>query len=167
MSSTLKRRMDRLAQPRDKNLCPRAGTTQSKKLFLTWTLHPAVQHASYFLGDSVKEVAFYNINRGTKVELINLAIANDFALIPVVTMITIRSQQPVWGIDLKAKVKNGKGVKVIDVFTALEKESNRRVVTGYGVTTRAERCGDHRHYEGLRTLIRSGLGLKTDLYLGS
>jgi hypothetical protein len=44
----------------------------------------------------------------------DLAIANDFASIPMVTTITIQG--------FNIKIKNMKGIKVIDIFTALAKK---------------------------------------------
>ncbi|KAJ7289187.1 hypothetical protein C8J57DRAFT_1706083, partial [Mycena rebaudengoi] len=91
-------------------------------------LHPAVQETSFILGEGIKNAGFYVGDK--HVPLMDLAIANDFASIPMVTTITIQG--------FNIKIKNMKGIKVIDIFTALAKKFTRRV---------SERLGDHRFYE--------------------
>ncbi|KAJ7509759.1 hypothetical protein B0H11DRAFT_2184278 [Mycena galericulata] len=131
-------------------------------------LHPAVQKASYVMGADVSSVKFYTGDRNRPF-LDGLAIANDFISIPVVTMVTIQIPDRGFAPNaFKVKVKNSKGVKIIDIFTRLQIESNRRIMTErYGVMTRAEFLGDHLHYEGLSAVVRTGLGCSAELYLGS
>ncbi|KAJ7117573.1 hypothetical protein C8R44DRAFT_738468 [Mycena epipterygia] len=132
-------------------------------------LHPAVQQASYTLGSDLEAVSFYT-KKGNP-GLSELAIANDFISIPVVTMITVdipgRLLAPR---GFRIKVKNSKGVRLIDLFVGLATESNREVAAAeYGTMTKADLLGNHIYYEGLElpSLVRNGLGLSAQLWLGS
>ncbi|KAJ7631374.1 hypothetical protein DFH06DRAFT_703102 [Mycena polygramma] len=110
------------------------------------------------------------------VQLSELAIANDFISIPVVTMAKLlvpdRLSRPT---GFKIKVINTKGIRLMDVFAAMEKESNTAYLDDrppfhhphFRTMTKAAVLGDHVHYEGFRNVARRGLGLSADLYLGS
>ncbi|KAJ7108840.1 hypothetical protein C8R43DRAFT_1043613 [Mycena crocata] len=94
-------------------------------------LHPALQTASYLLGQSANSVSFYT-NSDDWPRLNKLAIANDFISIPVVTMVKITiPQRTVSPNGFKIKVKNGKGVRLVDVFAALATDHDSRMGT-YG-----------------------------------
>jgi hypothetical protein len=112
------------------------------------------------MGNSLESVRFYT--KGDH-RLCQLAIANDFISIPVVTMATLVFPERIWGPGFKIKVKNSKGVRLTDVFVALEKEfdyvyllwlylmsrdsrSNVPVYTqDYGIIKKGEALGDHRY----------------------
>ncbi|KAJ7464568.1 hypothetical protein FB451DRAFT_441302 [Mycena latifolia] len=130
-------------------------------------LHPALPEISYIMGNDISSVRFYAADHD--IRLVNLAIANDFISIPVVTMVKIElPDRPGLAHGFKIKVKNSKGVKLIDLFKGMEAESNREVMTAeYGVMTKADLLGDHLYYEGLSTVVRTGLGLSAQLWLGS
>ncbi|KAF7356261.1 hypothetical protein MVEN_00957600 [Mycena venus] len=130
-------------------------------------LHPALNQASYYMGNDLESVNFYLGNDNPNwTQLCKLAIASDFISIPVVTMATLVLPDRIFG--FKIKVKNAKGVRLTDVFVAMHKESNVPVMTrDYGMMTRAEALGDHRYYEGLQNVARQGLGLSAEMFLGS
>ncbi|KAF7337856.1 RBR-type E3 ubiquitin transferase [Mycena venus] len=140
-------------------------------------LHPAVQMTSYVMGSDISEVDFM-----FGPQLVDLEIADDLISIPTVTMATIQvPERRGRNIGFKIKVKNSKGVRLIDLFRGIAEESSREVcVDGYeygseialrklfGETiTRTTLLGDHRHYEGLYGVVRKGLGLSADIFLGS
>ncbi|KAJ7464538.1 hypothetical protein FB451DRAFT_440910 [Mycena latifolia] len=126
-------------------------------------LHPAVQQASCTIGDGVEAVSFYTGGEwDDNPKLAKLAIANDFLSIPAVTVLKIELAP-----NFNVTAKNAKGVKVVDLFTAIEKEASRKVKTRRGSMERYEMLGDHRFYEGLSTLIRIGQELRAQACLGS
>ncbi|KAJ7892800.1 hypothetical protein B0H14DRAFT_2685749 [Mycena olivaceomarginata] len=131
-------------------------------------LHPAVQAASYVFGDPVSSVRF-GVGRENPPKLVDLSIANDFISIPVVTMLTVNPMIS----TLKTKVKNAKGIRVIDLFNALEAEYAKRPTTSiYGTMTRSELIcsatinGEHYlpTYCGLEKVTRAGLALCAEMY---
>ncbi|KAF8201086.1 hypothetical protein K438DRAFT_635512 [Mycena galopus ATCC 62051] len=133
-------------------------------------LHPALNEASYYMGNDLKSVTFYTGSNRDYPQLFNLAIANDFISIPVVTMVKVavprRGLNTVGG--FKFKIKNPKGIKLTDVFAAMHKNSNiRDVLTSEGIMARAEALGNHRYYEGFQTVARTGLGISAELWMGS
>ncbi|KAJ7509757.1 hypothetical protein B0H11DRAFT_1257465 [Mycena galericulata] len=108
-------------------------------------LPPAVQKASYTMGNDIASVYYYNMpdffeNPGAFMKedavsrrqiprnfpkLTELAIANDLISIPAVTMIMIQVQVPVPmrpTDTFTIEVKNDKGVRLIDLFTGLQTE---------------------------------------------
>ncbi|KAJ7763605.1 hypothetical protein DFH07DRAFT_770781 [Mycena maculata] len=132
-------------------------------------LHPTANLASYTMGRQASDVYFYVGNRGDYPKLTKLAISDDFISIPVVTMLTVRIPNRGFNSSngFQVKVKNAKGVKLIDLFSRLHRESNCPIMTeNYGIMWRAEFLGDHvcRHYEGLSNVVRAGLGASADLY---
>ncbi|KAJ7918647.1 hypothetical protein B0H13DRAFT_283491 [Mycena leptocephala] len=130
-------------------------------------IHPALNEASYVMGERVESVYFFKMS--SQPQLVALAIANDFISIPVVTMAKlVIPNRIVYPNGFKIKVTNSKGVRVSDVFAAMNKESNTKVDhPHYGIMTKWELLGDHRHYEGFSEVARTGLGLSASLYLGS
>jgi len=138
-------------------------------------LHPAVQMISYYMGDDVSDADFLFSGR----KLVRLKIANDFISMPTVTMATIQVPDKPRGArnGFKVKVKNSKGVKLIDLFRGIAEESSREVCGGgpeiearrlFGETiTRTTLLGDHRYYEGMSGAMRTGLGLSAEVRLGS
>lgn len=127
-------------------------------------LHPALNKTAYVMGHDLPGVCF---NTGNA--LVDLALANDFVSIPVVTMVRIEVPQRLASPNgFKIKIINAKGVRMIDLFKGLVTESNREVLTkNWGLMTRAELLGDQLYYEGMSTVRRTGLGLSAQLYLGS
>ncbi|KAJ7124409.1 hypothetical protein C8R44DRAFT_852276 [Mycena epipterygia] len=122
------------------------------------TLHPAVQIASYVMGEPLDCVYFYNDR-----ELSSLAIANDFFSIPAVMLVTIVIPRRVGSpCGLKLNVKNAKGVKLVDMFAALERvliKPSSYCDALQETLTKAALLGDHVHYEGLSNLqLVSGNG---------
>ncbi|KAF7377909.1 F-box domain-containing protein [Mycena sanguinolenta] len=141
-------------------------------------LHPAVPLVSYILGNKVERASFWIRNKDYRPHLVDLAIANDFVSIPVVTMMKIkvpdRSYIPVERQNsFNVVVKNPRGVRLIDFFRALAKESSV-LLQGYTVrdffgqkTTRATLLGDHIYYEGIDEVTKEGLLLTGTIWLGS
>jgi hypothetical protein len=94
-----------------------------------------VQETSYVLGEDIEDAGFYVGDK--QVQLM------DFASIPVVTKITI--------VRFNIKIKNTKGIRVIEIFTALAKKWELIVhilfaflITDLRFTGRTgERLGDH------------------------
>jgi hypothetical protein len=68
------------------------------------------------MGRGLDSVEFY-LKDGTS-KLVDLAIANDFISIPVVTTALIRIN----GANFTVNVENSKGIKLIDLFSAIDKE---------------------------------------------
>ncbi|KAJ7656462.1 hypothetical protein DFH06DRAFT_1199592 [Mycena polygramma] len=118
-------------------------------------LHPAVQSPMYSIGDDVSEVYYFD---GDGPALATMAIANDFISIPVVTMVKMTGM-------LAFTVKNGKGVTLMDLFSAMEKEANRPIRGMFGESTKAQELSDFHHYEGLNNLVRTGLCLSAEIYM--
>ncbi|KAJ7742869.1 hypothetical protein B0H16DRAFT_1860684 [Mycena metata] len=143
---------------------PEKGCTPASELV---RLHPALEIASYTMG-AVKTVYFYCEKNSKQPRLSELAIANEFTSIPVVTMVRlVIPERIVCANGFKIKVKNPKGVRVIDVFDAMAEEASRKVHhPHYGRMSQRELLGDHIYYEGMSNICRTGLGLSTDLYLG-
>ncbi|KAJ6534583.1 hypothetical protein DFH09DRAFT_1369714, partial [Mycena vulgaris] len=111
-------------------------------------LHPAVQVVSYMLGEDLQSVCFYIGQGDDPPELAKLAIANDFISIPAVTTLNIEITQ-----NFNVVVKNNKGVRLVDVFTAMERESTRKIKTRRRMVERYELLGNHRFFEGFTNLI--------------
>ncbi|KAJ7181445.1 hypothetical protein C8R43DRAFT_969175 [Mycena crocata] len=84
-------------------------------------LHPAVQSASYPLGDDADSVRFWTSNY--EPTLPELAIADDFMSIPMVKMVkVIIPQRCRSSRRLELKIQNPAGVKLIDFFAGIESE---------------------------------------------
>ncbi|KAF7377910.1 F-box domain-containing protein [Mycena sanguinolenta] len=119
-------------------------------------LHPALPVVSYVLGNSVEKASFFIGDN--EAFLVDLAIANDFVSIPVVTMMKINVH------SFNVVVKNPEGVRLVDFFRALAKESS---VVVRRKMTRAELMGDHIFYEGIEYPTRKGDLLMGTLMRGS
>ncbi|KAJ7181005.1 hypothetical protein C8R46DRAFT_1071171 [Mycena filopes] len=151
-------------------------------------LHPALDIASYTMG-SVDDVYFSGDDEPPR--LTNLGIANDFISIPVVTMVRlVIPERLVSANGFKIKVKNPKGVKLIDVFAAMAEDLASSQGGSQGPppalwddepegpargpyvsqTSLNQACltpGMFSYYEGMSDITRTGLGLSAALYLGS
>ncbi|KAJ7509756.1 hypothetical protein B0H11DRAFT_1257484 [Mycena galericulata] len=130
-------------------------------------LHPAVQMASCNMGSDEPSVFF--ISEGSFPRLKNLAIADDFISIPVITMLKIEIEIPdtPYHGGFKFKVKNSKGVKLTDFFTELKRELTREVLTQQmGFMTRGELLGNWVLYKGLVKIVKTGLGCSAELSVG-
>ncbi|KAJ7631373.1 hypothetical protein DFH06DRAFT_1303819 [Mycena polygramma] len=125
-------------------------------------IHPAINSASYRFGDGLDSVQFF-CKGDTTFKLVDLAIANDFLSIPAVTTATL----DVGPNGFTVKVKNSKGITLIDFFRAIDKEAKVKVKRGRHTVTKGELLGDHSFYEGLSNLMRIGSGLSAAMYLGS
>ncbi|KAJ7656463.1 hypothetical protein DFH06DRAFT_1132391 [Mycena polygramma] len=93
-------------------------------------------------------------------KLVDLAIANDFMSIPAVTTATL----DVGPNGFTVKVKNSKGITLIDFFRAIDKEANVKVKRGRHTVTKGEFLGAHSFYEGLSNLMRIGSGLSAAIH---
>jgi hypothetical protein len=141
-----------------KTICFYMSMAYSNKPF---QIHPALNEASYVMGERVESVYFFKMS--SQPQLVALAIANDFISIPVVTMAKlVIPDRIVYPNGFKIKVTNSKGVRVSDVFAAMNKEcvlliysiavfndsdprSNTKVDhPHYGIMTKWELLGDHR-----------------------
>ncbi|KAJ7149745.1 hypothetical protein C8R43DRAFT_1128229 [Mycena crocata] len=118
-------------------------------------LHPALNQASYMLGDELAEVTFY-IDGDNHPKLVDLAIANDLISIHAVKTFTI----PTFRIGttavqifllsflppalLLSKSKTARASRCIHVFAEMEKETNRKIRTArHGMATQRDLLGNH------------------------
>jgi hypothetical protein len=100
-----------------KTICFYMSMAYSNKPF---QIHPALNEASYVMGEHVERVYFFKMS--SQPQLIALAIANDFISIPVVTLAKLVVPERVVSPNgFKIKVTNGKGIRLRDVFAAMEK----------------------------------------------
>ncbi|KAJ7509760.1 hypothetical protein B0H11DRAFT_2184279 [Mycena galericulata] len=122
-------------------------------------LHPAVPKVSYMMGNGLADACFFIA--GNQVELSTLALANDFISIPAVTTVTLDVH------SFTIIAKNSKGVTLLDLFSAMAKESTRKIKRGKNTIMKAELLGDHSFYEGFEQLRRTGKSLVAGLSLDS
>ncbi|KAJ6461084.1 hypothetical protein C8R45DRAFT_538261 [Mycena sanguinolenta] len=132
-------------------------------------LHPAIPMVSYRLGNGVENAYLWTRKLEEKRHLMGLPIANNFVSIPVVTMMKIKV--PNHNNSFNVVVKNPKGVRLVDFFRALAKESGaifQDHSAYYGHKTgRAAFLGDHVHYEELEDVTKEGLLLTGTIWFGS
>ncbi|KAJ7742862.1 hypothetical protein B0H16DRAFT_1019078 [Mycena metata] len=122
-------------------------------------LHPALNSVSYLIGNDLTDVCFFVGDK--QPQLSDLSIAADFLSIPAVTTATVSCG------SLTVKVKNSKGIKLIDFFKAMAKESSVKVKRGRQTMTKGDLLGDHRFYEGLINVRRDGSELAAEIATGS
>jgi hypothetical protein len=83
---------------------------------------------SYTMGEEVESAGFYNNEPRRDHYLYKLALADEFLAIPVVTMAKLVGP----GLSYKIKIINTEGIKLMDVFVAMEKEFVAGIHQFYG-----------------------------------
>ncbi|KAJ7699019.1 hypothetical protein B0H17DRAFT_1257991 [Mycena rosella] len=127
-------------------------------------LHPALQmpSISYTIGSGLDGV-FFESDVDEEPKLVNLAIANDFVSIPMVTTLKINHEikipsgksVPNCAGLLTFTVKNSEGVRVVDFFSQIEAELDRPLQGRYGATKWKRAYDiDLVNYEGAHELFR-------------
>ncbi|KAJ7066246.1 hypothetical protein C8F01DRAFT_697068 [Mycena amicta] len=141
--------------------------------------HPCFHHATYSVGGNLSRVIFYEPlgilpTEGKHVSLTDTKIADDFITIPVVTMLKLKipGQFSPDGLSIfstTVKIKNAKGVRVMDLWkTLVEKfdySVNLNLPTGNVKMHRGGFLSDFDHYAGFAKVTRNGLALSAELIL--
>jgi hypothetical protein len=83
------------------------------------------------MGEEVESAGFYNNEPRRDHYLYKLALADEFLSIPVVTIAKLVVTGP--GLSYKIKVINTQGIKLMDVFVAMEKEFVAGIHQFYGI----------------------------------
>ncbi|KAJ6574600.1 hypothetical protein B0H19DRAFT_1254287 [Mycena capillaripes] len=122
-------------------------------------LHPALPELSYMIGNGLEDVCFFV--KEDQVELSQLKLANDFISIPAVPSASINVAA------FHVTVKNSKGITLLDLFSAIAKESTTKIKRGKKTIMKGDLLGDHRFYEGFEMLRRSGHSLSAEVARGS
>ncbi|KAJ7181012.1 hypothetical protein C8R46DRAFT_1211298 [Mycena filopes] len=133
-------------------------------------LHPAIQEATYTIGEDLSEVPIFLYDEGG-VPLAEMAIANDFILIPAVTTIAINQDDPETASHYHFKAENKDGVRLIDLFKGMDKAAHRKIGNavqywGQSPATSAELLVDHVYYMGLHDISRKALRISAALHPG-